>query len=68
MAARSSIATVVCWLPRLHGLARSCFSANFGIVDNSAGSGTSGTPNSYARNVCGRGNAAARSSPAGLRR
>jgi hypothetical protein len=38
----------------------------FGIADDSTGRGTSGTANSYTKNVCGTGNARGASSPAGL--
>jgi len=38
----------------------------FGITDDSTGRGTSGTANSYTKNVCGKGNARGASSPAGL--
>jgi len=38
----------------------------FGIADDSTGRGTSGTANSYTKNVCGTGNARSASSPAGL--
>jgi hypothetical protein len=38
----------------------------FGITDDSTGTGTSGTANTYTRNICGRGNAAGISSPADL--
>ena len=38
----------------------------FGIADDSTGTGTSGTANTYTQNICGRGNGAGRSSPPGL--
>ena len=38
----------------------------FGMTDDSTGTGTSGTANTYTQNICGRGNAAGISSPAGL--
>jgi hypothetical protein len=38
----------------------------FGITDNSTGTGTGGTANTYTGNICGRGNGAGASSPAGL--
>jgi len=38
----------------------------FGIADDSTGMGTSGTANSYTKNVCGTRNARGASSPAGL--
>ena len=38
----------------------------FGFADDSRGSGTGGTANIYTGDICGRGNAAGGSSPAGL--
>ena len=38
----------------------------FGMTDDSTGTGTSGTANTYTQNICGRGNAAGLSSPASL--
>jgi sugar lactone lactonase YvrE len=38
----------------------------FGVTDDSTGTGTSGTANTYIQNICGRGNAAGASWPAGL--
>jgi hypothetical protein len=38
----------------------------FGVRDDSTGTGTSGTANTYTQNICGRGNAAGVSSPARL--
>ncbi len=37
-----------------------------GFTDNSTGGGTAGTANTYTLNICGRGNGAGASSPAGL--
>ena len=45
---------------------RGANNGGFGMADDSTGTGTGGTANTYTQNICGRGNGAGVSSPPGL--